>query len=59
VTVADNGVGFTDTAALTGVHGSANMAARMPQIGGTLVRRSVPGQGTEVVLAMHLTKTLV
>jgi len=58
VTVADGGVGCTDMAALTGVRRSANMAARMTQIGGTFERHSVPGQGTEVVLAINLTKTL-
>ena len=55
VTVEDNGLGFTDTAALTGGHGSGNMAMRMTQISGTFERRSVPGQGAVVVLAIPLT----
>ena len=58
VTVADDGVGFTDTAALTGAHGSANMAARMIQTGGTFERRSTPGRGTVVVLEIDLTGTM-
>ena len=58
VTVEDNGLGFTHPAALTGGHGSGNMATRMTQIGGTFERRSVPGQGTVVVLAIHLTDYL-
>ena len=58
VTVEDNGLGFTHTAALTGGHGSGNIATRMTQIGGTFERRSVPGQGTVVVLAIHLTDYL-
>ena len=51
VTVADDGVGFDETAALAG-QGMANMRSRAEAIDGALTLRSNPGRGTaiEVVL---------
>ena len=51
VTVADDGVGFDETAALAG-QGMTNMRSRAEAIDGALTLRSNPGRGTaiEVVL---------
>ena len=54
LSIEDNGRGFNDTAPATGPHGSANMRARMEQIGGQFARRSTPGQGTIVTLTLPL-----
>ena len=54
VSIEDNGRGFNDTAPATGPHGSANMRARMEQIGGQFARRSNPGEGTTVTLTLPL-----
>ena len=52
VTVADNGCGFVDTPALSMAHGSGNMRQRMNAVGGTFERKSTPGKGTVVELAL-------
>lgn len=57
VTIEDNGTGFTDTPSLPAGHGSANMQARMKNIGGTFDRHTAPGKGTVVVLTAPLRET--
>jgi signal transduction histidine kinase len=56
LSIEDNGCGFNDTAPATEPRGSANMRARMEQIGGQFARRSISGQGTIVTLTLPLTR---
>lgn len=55
VTIEDNGRGFDTTRPVAHGRGSANMAARMEQIGGGFERRSASGQGTIVTLTAPFT----
>jgi signal transduction histidine kinase len=51
--VADDGVGFDPTRQVeAGHHGLANMRARAVAIGGRLEIRSIPGDGTRVIVAL-------
>jgi signal transduction histidine kinase len=50
--ICDNGHGFAPDAPRNGGMGLDNMQARAEALGGTLVLRSVPGQGTTVQVSM-------
>ena len=55
VRVDDDGVGFnTDRGARVGHDGLGNMSRRMKEAGGSIVIRSVPGQGTSVTFRVPL-----
>lgn len=58
VTIEDNGCGFDTTQPVAHARGSANMCARMEQIGGTFGCRSAPGQGTTVTLSAPYTVSI-
>jgi signal transduction histidine kinase len=60
VTIADDGVGFTPTAAAPPGHrGLANMRARVDELGGTLAIDSGPGRGTRIRVHVPLTAPAV
>jgi len=51
ITIEDNGCGFDTARPPAQARGSANMRARMEQIGGTFTLSSTPGQGTTITLS--------
>ncbi len=54
IEISDNGSGFQVDAKREAGNGLRNMAARMEEIGGVLVLRSVPGTGSTVCLRLPL-----
>lgn len=58
VSVGDDGCGF-DPGAVSGGYGLAGLRARVAEVGGTAVVRSVPGAGTTVTVRLPVSPSSV